>query len=81
MSTLTPRDIAADLNVSVYTATEHVRTGAIPGGFQIVTGGAWRIDEPTYRAWVAERVAEADPNRIAARSARSKAAQSRGRSA
>lgn len=77
MSVLLPADVAEDLHLSVYTATEHIREGRIKGGFRIVPGGPWRVDAEVYEAWKAERVAASDPNRIDGRSARSKAAQER----
>lgn len=75
--TLTPRDVAADLNLSLFTTGTYLRTGKIPGAFQLYKGGPWRVDAERYAAWKDQRQAAVDPNRIAPRSARSKAAQSR----
>jgi hypothetical protein len=76
-STLTAAEVAAELHLSQTTTTDYLRTGRIPGGFQPVPGGRWLVDEATYRAWRAERVAAVDPHRIEPRSARSRAARSR----
>lgn len=75
--TLLPAEVAADMRISTYTALEHIRTGRIKGGFQLVDGGPWRVDAATYEAWKAEKAVERDPNRIAPRHEKSKAAQSR----
>jgi hypothetical protein len=81
MDTLTAAQVAADLDLSRATTTDYLRTGRIPGGFQPVEGGRWLVDAGTYQEWKRERQAAVDPHRIAPRSARSKAAQSRRRSA
>lgn len=81
MSSLTPRDIAADLSVSLFTVGTYLRGGVIPGAFQLYPGGPWRVDAEQYAAWKDQRQAAVDPNRIAPRSARSKAAQNRRRKA
>lgn len=80
MATLTPPQIADDLNLSVDTVLAHLKAGLIPG-FQIVPSGPWRIDADAYREWIAAKSAPLDPNRIEPRSARSTAALSRRRSA
>ena len=72
-------DVAAELGLARSTVVLYLRTGEIRGGFQVVPGGKWCIDEELYRQWKAERLAAADPNRIEPRSARSRAAQSRRR--
>jgi len=82
MSTMTPRQVADDLQVSVFTAVQHMRAGLIGGAFQIVPGGPWRVDTDTYQAWRARKatgVTVTDPERIEPRSTRSRAAQSRNR--
>ncbi len=76
-ATLTLAEVAADLHLSRDTTAAYLRAGQIPGGFQPVPGGRWLVDEATYRAWRAARMAAVDPNRIEPRSARSRAAQSR----
>jgi predicted site-specific integrase-resolvase len=81
MASLTAADVSADLHLSRATTTDYLRDGRIPGGFQPVPGGRWLVDEDTYRAWRADRKAAVDPHRIEPRSARSKAAQSRRRTA
>lgn len=74
MSTLTPADVAADLQVSVYTAVEYMRSGTIPAAFQVVERGPWRIDADAYAAWKASKATSpADPYRIEPRSSRSEA--------
>lgn len=78
---LTVNEIGDDLRLTPATVTNYLRTGRIPGGFQPVENGRWLVDEATYRAWRAERLAAVDPHRIEPRSARSKAAQSRRRGA
>jgi len=81
MSTMTPRQVADDLQVSVFTAVQHMRAGLIGGAFQIVPGGPWRVDTDAYTAWRAAKAQPADdPERIEQRTARSRAAQSRNRS-
>lgn len=77
MSNLTPRDVAADLDLSLYTVGEYLRTGRIPGAWRLYDGGPWRVDAQVYEAWKRERQAEVDPHRIAPRSPRSRAAQTR----
>jgi hypothetical protein len=76
---MTPADVAADLGLSIYTVVARLRAGDIGGGFQVVPNGKWHVDADAYRAWKASRVAahDADPYRIAPRSARSRAAQER----
>ena len=81
MTALTASEVAADLALTRTTVTDYLRAGRIPGGFQPVAGGRWLVDEDTYRAWRAERRAAVDPHRIEPRSARSKAAQNRRRTA
>lgn len=76
----TVKDLAAEMNVSQYTASGYLRDGLVPG-FQVSPGGPWRVDPDAYAAWKAEKAAARDPHRIAPRSARSKAAQSRRRTA
>ena len=79
MPTLTAAQVAEELHLSQYTTTAYLRTGRIPGGYQVVAGGKWLVHEQTFRAWQQERRAAVDPHRIAPRSARSRAAQSRRR--
>ena len=81
MSNLPASTIAAELFLTRSTTVEYLRTGRIPGGFQPVEGGRWLVDEAVFRAWQAERRAAVDPHRIEPRSARSKAAQQRRRTA
>lgn len=73
--------VAADLDLSRGVVVDYLRTGRIPGGFQPIPGGRWLVDQDVYLAWRAERRAAVDPHRIEPRSARSKAAQSRRRTA
>lgn len=77
MSTLTPREIAADLNIALTTVGDYLRAGRIPGAFRTYEDGPWRVDAERYAEWKADRQAAVDPNRIAQRSERSRAAQSR----
>lgn len=77
MSNLTPRAVADDLDVSLYTVGEYLRAGRIPGAWRLYDGGPWRIDAEVYAAWKAEQQAAVDPHRIAPRSSRSRAAQGR----
>lgn len=79
MTTLTPRDVAADLNLSLHTVGEYLRDGHIPGAFQVYEGGPWRVDADRYAEWKTARQAAVDPHRIAPRSQRSKGAQQRRR--
>ena len=79
--TLTPAQIADVLQQSRYTTVQQIKAGAIPGGFQVVPGGPWRVLATTFEAWLAERSAPLDPHRIEPRSTRSRAAQSRRQSA
>jgi len=81
MGALTAADVATDLSLTRTTVTDYLRAGRIPGGFQPVAGGRWLVDEDVYQAWRAERRAAVDPHRIEPRSARSRAAQNRRRSA
>ncbi|BDZ40784.1 hypothetical protein GCM10025865_00830 [Paraoerskovia sediminicola] len=78
MNTLTPADVAADLGLSTYTVSAHLRSGAIGGGFQVVPLGPWHIDAAEYAAWKARRIATpSDPERIEPRTTRSTAAHTR----
>ncbi|WP_432457950.1 hypothetical protein [Cellulomonas iranensis] len=79
MTTFGVDEVAADLGLARSTVILYLRAGEIRGGFQVVPGGKWCIDEGLYRQWKADRVAEFDPHRIEPRSARSRAAQSRRR--
>jgi len=72
------KDLAAEMGVSPYTAAGYLRDGLVPG-FEVTPGGPWRVDPEVYAAWKAAKSVENDPNRIAPRSARSKAAQNRRR--
>jgi len=81
VSTLTPRDIAADLQVSVGTAQDYLKAGLIGGAFQVVENGPWRIDSELYAAWKAEKAQPSDPHKFSAPSARSQAAAKRRRAA
>jgi len=74
------RDLAAQMQVSEYTAVGYLRDGLVPG-FQVSPGGPWRVDPDAFAAWKAAKSAGNDPHRIAPRSPRSKAAQSRRRTA
>lgn len=76
--TMTPDEVAQDLQLSRYTVLQHLRSGHILGGFQVVPGGPWRVDVATYAAWRAERARPSDdPERIDPRSPRSRAAHDR----
>lgn len=77
MTTLTAADVASDLHVARYTAAGYLRDGVIPGSYQAVPNGRWLVDGDDYEAWKRSRKAAVDPHRIAPRSARSRAAQSR----
>lgn len=80
MSDLTVRDIADDLKASVWTVQKYLRDRVIPGGYQPVAGGEWRVPEEDYREWKRTRQQAAvisDPYRIEPRSARSVAARNR----
>lgn len=79
MTTLTVIEVAAELHLSRSMTTAYLRTGEIAGGYQVVPRGRWLVDEATFRRWQAERRATVDSHRIAPRSARSRAAQSRRR--
>lgn len=80
-ATLAVPDLATDLHLSSETVTAYLRAGRIPGGFQPVPGGRWLVDAATYEQWKTERIAAVDPHRIEPRSARSRAAQTRRRTA
>jgi len=69
MTTLTPADVAADLQLSVEAIHRHLRKGAIPA---FMVGRAYRIDPDEYAAWK-RGSRPADPNRIAPRSTRGEA--------
>jgi len=71
---LTPAQVATDLQVSVPTVLAKFRDGTLPG-FRI--GRSWRIDAWELEAWKAGPARPADPNRIEPRSPRSTAAQAR----
>jgi len=81
MTTLSASAVAEELHLSRATTVDYLRAGRIPGGYQPVEGGRWLVDETVFRAWQAERRAAVDPHRIEPRSARSKAAQQRRRTA
>ncbi len=80
-ATLSVADVATDLHLSKTVVTAYLRAGRIPGGFQPVENGRWLIDTAAYEQWKTERMAAVDPHRIEPRSARSRAAQSRRRTA
>lgn len=83
-ASLTPRDIAADLHLSVDTVLQHLRAGRIPG-FQLVPNAPWRTDPDTYAEWrrslgsrrAVDGPMPEDPNRIEPRTARSRARMKR----
>jgi hypothetical protein len=77
MTTLTPAQIAAELHLATETVVAYLKTGRIAGGFQIVPGGVWRVEEDAFRTWLRERSAPVDANRIEPRSERAKAARTR----
>jgi predicted site-specific integrase-resolvase len=83
VSTLTPRDVAEDLQLSTYTVQRYFSTGVLPGfrpGGK--AKGPWRITVEDYAAWKAQRRATVvDPNRIEPRSTRSQGALTRRRTA
>jgi hypothetical protein len=78
---LSASEVAADLHLSQYTTTAYLREGRIPGGYQPVPRGRWLVDRAVYEQWKSDRRAAVDPFRIAPRSARSRAAQSRRKTA
>jgi len=90
---LTPADVAADLQLSVPTVLARFKDGTLPGfriggheriredGRREWVGGRWRIDADALAAWKAGPARPADPTRIEPRSPRSTAAQSRRKSA
>lgn len=74
MTTLTPADLAADLQLrgGEEAALRLLRAGTIPG-FKV--GRYWRVDADELADWKRKHAARpADPNRIAPRSSRSQAA-------
>ena len=75
-STLTAKEVAADLQLSEYTVLEYLRRGVIPA-FQAVPGSPWRINADEYEDWKRQPRTPTDPNRIEPRSARSRAAMGR----
>lgn len=76
MSTLTPAQVAADLQLSTESALRRLRQQEIPG-FKV--GRFWRIDPEEYAAWKAGPARPADPNRIEDRSVRGTANVNRAR--
>lgn len=77
MSTLTPADVAEDLQLrgGEEAALRLLRAGTIPG-FKV--GRYWRVDADELAEWKRTRAARpSDPNRIAPRSTRSQAALQR----
>lgn len=71
MATLTPAEVAADLQFeSVETVMRYLREGVIPGR---KVGRYWRIDADRYAAWKASDEGAADPYRIEPRSTRGEA--------
>lgn len=77
---LTPKDVAANLQLSVWTVLGYFRNGTLPG-YQTAPRGEWRIEPDAFRQWKKDRrdVARTvtDPNRIEPRSTRSRAAMNR----
>lgn len=74
---LTPRDIAADTGLSVYTVTQYLRAGAIPGA-RMNGNGPWRTEPAAYQGWREQQFGRtADVNRIEPRSTRSRSALGR----
>lgn len=70
MATLTPADVAADLQFdSVETVMRYLREGVIPGR---KVGRYWRIDAAAYEAWKATPTTP-DEYRIEPRSTRGQA--------
>lgn len=49
----TPEEVAKRLKITTRMATEHLRTGAIPGGYKVK--GQWRIDAPDLDKFIAEQ--------------------------
>lgn len=70
MPTLTPADVAADLQFdSIETVMRYLREGVIPGR---KVGRYWRIDADAYTAWKASPTVP-DAHRIEPRSTRGEA--------
>ena len=67
MSTLTPAQVAAELQIAHATAVRYMREGTLPA-FRV--GRHWRVDADALTAFKAPTIT-ADPDRIAPRSARS----------
>lgn len=80
ITSLTPADIAHDLQVSVHTVMQMRLRGLFPASYSV--GRRWRIDADDYAAWKDARKAKhTDPNRIEPRNARSRAALNRRKTA
>lgn len=77
---LTPKDVAENLQLSVWTVLGYFRNGTLPG-YQTAPRGEWRIEPDAYAQWKKDRRdaarVVADPNRIEPRSTRSRAALNR----
>jgi excisionase family DNA binding protein len=58
---LTPKDVAADLHLTVPTILARFKDGTLPG-YRV--GGRWRIEPSDLAAWKAGPARPADPNRI-----------------
>ena len=73
MATLTPQDVADDLQIAnVEAVARMLRRGELPG-FKV--GRRWRVDPEELAEWKRSRAPRpADPTRIAPRSSRSQAA-------
>lgn len=56
---ITPRNIADDLNISYAYAVKLLRTGVIPEGLQIGSGGTWRVPSAAYEQWKQEQQVKA----------------------
>lgn len=48
---MTAQPAADELHLARSTVVLDLRFGRIPGGFQLVPGGRWLVDEEVYRAW------------------------------
>ena len=69
--TLTPDQVAQDLQIERESVMNRLRQGSIPG---YKFGRYWRVDAETYEAWKADLQARPhDPNRIPPRTARAQA--------
>lgn len=60
----TADEVAKFLRVTKQTALRWLKSGVIPGGFQLTEGGVWRINRETFLAWLQERERDAYQQRM-----------------